>query len=60
MIRNFLLRLLAALQESRERQAALVIARHEYLISKAADHKARRAESRHTATEILAQWTLAS
>jgi hypothetical protein len=62
MIRNFLLRLFAALQASRERHAALVIERYAHLVGEAADHKPRRAESQHPhcAAEIHAQWTLAS
>jgi hypothetical protein len=58
MVRNFLLRLLAAAHESRQRHAALVIERHAHLLGEAADHKARRAENIWPATEILAQWTL--
>jgi len=62
MVRNFLLRLFAAVYESRQRHAALVIERHAHLVREAADHEARRAESahRHAATEMLERWTLAA
>jgi len=61
MVRNFLLRLLAAVQESRQRHAALVIERHAHLLGEAADHQARRTESPRPerATETLERWTLA-
>jgi hypothetical protein len=52
--RNFFLRLLAALQESRERHAALVIQRYAHLIPEAADCKAGRADNLQPATEIRA------
>jgi hypothetical protein len=58
--RHFLRRLLAAMHESRQRQAALVIKRHAHLIDRAGDQKARRAENIQPVTEILAQWTLAT
>jgi hypothetical protein len=58
--RNFLLLLFTALQESRERQAALVLKRYGHLVGEAADRKARHAEDRQPATETLARSMLAS
>jgi hypothetical protein len=62
MVRNFLLRLFAAMYESRQRHAALVIERHAHLVGEAADYKARRGERlhRHSVTETLERWTLAT
>jgi hypothetical protein len=53
--RNFFLRLLAALQESRQRHAALVIKRYAHLIAGVADCNARRADHLRPATEIRAR-----
>jgi hypothetical protein len=58
--RNFLLRLLDALHESRQRQADLVIKRYAHLIDRAADRQARRADSPRPATENLGQSMRAS
>ena len=53
--RNFFLRLLAALSESRQRQAAHVIKRHAHLIAGVGDYRARRADNLQPATETLAR-----
>src|SRR5258707_10163257 len=53
--RDFLLRLLDALHESRQRQSDLVIKRYAHLIDRAADRQARRADSPRPATENLGQ-----
>ena len=58
--RNVLRRLLAALHESRRRQAEREINRHAHLFDTAAAYEARRADNRRRATEILEQWALAS
>ncbi|OKO89354.1 hypothetical protein AC629_06575 [Bradyrhizobium sp. NAS80.1] len=53
--RNFLFRLLAALEERRQQQAEIVIKRYARLINRAADRNARRADSPQPATKNLAQ-----
>ena len=54
----FFLRILAALEESRRRHAALEIKRHAHLIREAAAYEAGRTDDRRTAAEHPAGMTL--
>jgi hypothetical protein len=54
----FFLRMLAALEKSRQRHAALEIKRHAHLIREAAAYEADRTDDRRTAAELPAGMTL--
>jgi hypothetical protein len=54
------LRLLAALDEGRHRQAALLIKHHAHMVNEAAAYEASRSDDRQKAAELPAQFKPAS
>lgn len=57
---SFFLRLLAALDEGRHRQAALLIKSHAHMVNEAAAYEARRSDDLQSAAEFPAQFKAAS